>query len=85
MGDKLLKRGHAAAVLFNRDDAGRAGREQCPGQPARPGPHLQYDGRRLEPCCVRDLPAQAGVEEEVLAERAPGLQPVPCDDGGKRR
>ena len=41
---KLAECGHATAVLFDRDDAGRAGCEQRPGQSARPGPHLKYDG-----------------------------------------
>ena len=41
---ELAECGHATAVLFDRNDAGRAGCEQRPGQPARPWPHLQYDG-----------------------------------------
>ena len=81
---ELSERGHAASVLLDRDDTGRTLRQQRPGQPARPGSHLQDDSRRAGLCFPRDPAAKAGIKQEMLPERAPGLQVVARDDGGER-
>ena len=82
---ELPERGHATAVLLDRDDTGRAGGQQRPGQSAWPRPHLQDDGLRVEPGCPRDSPAKTGIQEEVLPERPLGLQAVARDDGREWR
>ncbi len=55
------------------------------GQPARPRPDLDH----VPPGQVAGLPGdargQVGVEQEMLAERAARIQPVPRDDLAQRR
>ena len=60
----------------NENGAGRTLGEKRPGEPARPGPDLDHGDPVQRSCGPRDAAREVEVEEEVLAERALGREPV---------
>ena len=79
------KRGEAALVLLDGDDAGRAFEKQRPGEAA--GPRANFDdGRSFERSGgAGDAAGEIEIEQEILAEALARAKPRGADDVAERR
>jgi hypothetical protein len=84
-GRQLLKRGQAAPIALDGDDAAGALGKQRAGEPARPRPDLDRRALGERPGGASDPSGQVEVEDEILAEAPARRDAVAGDDLPQRR